>query len=117
MSVADIFVDARRGARSARWRQPPSPRRSPSATGVLALGGGAVLRAGDPRDGSRAQRVVWLRVTAADAATGSGMNRPGRCCSATCAATLAALLEQRDPVYEEVATDVVDTSGQAACAR
>jgi shikimate kinase len=27
--------------------------------------------------------------------------------------TLSALLEQRTPVYEEVATDVVDTSGRS----
>jgi shikimate kinase len=79
--------------------------------GVLALGGGAVLSE-RTRTALRAHRVVHLRVGVSDAATrvGFGANRPVLALNPR--ATLKFLLEERAPLYAEVATDVVDTDGR-----
>lgn len=81
--------------------------------GVLSLGGGAVL---DPRTREvlRAHRVVWLVVSLSDAAArvGLGTNRPVLAMNPR--ATLKHLLELRTPLYDEVATVEVDTTGRGA---
>ncbi|WP_153505425.1 shikimate kinase [Cumulibacter manganitolerans] len=81
--------------------------------GVLSLGGGAVL---DPRtrDALRAHRVVWLVVSLSDAAArvGLGTNRPVLAMNPR--ATLKHLLELRTPLYDEVSTVEVDTTGRTA---
>lgn len=80
--------------------------------GVLALGGGAVMR-----DQTRARldghRVVWLKVAVPDAANRVGLNTARPLLLGNVRGTLTALLEQRNPVYAEVSTDVVDTSGRS----
>lgn len=111
-SVADIFVDDG----EAHFRE--LERRAVAAslgthTGVLALGGGAVL---DP--GTRAllagHRVVFLRVGLADAArrVGLGVSRP--LLLGNVRGRIKQLLDERTPVYESVATHVVDTDGLTA---
>ena len=81
--------------------------------GVLSLGGGAVL---DPRtrDALRGHEVVWLVVSLGDAVerVGLGANRPVLAMNPR--ATLRHLLEQRAPLYDEVSTIEVDTSGRDA---
>ncbi len=79
---------------------------------MLSLGGGAVLRE-ETRARLADVRVVWLRVTAADAASRVGMNTARPLLLGNVRATLSSLLEQRNPIYAEVATDVVDTSGRS----
>jgi shikimate kinase len=80
--------------------------------GVLALGGGAVL---DPvtRELLADQTVVFLRVGLADAVkrVGLGATRPLLLDQAIggVRGRIRALLEERTPVYESVATLVVDT--------
>ncbi len=76
--------------------------------GVLALGGGAVL---DPatRELLRGVRVVHLAVGLAAAAGRVGFNRDRPLLLANPRAQLHRLLEQRRPLYAEVATVTVDT--------
>lgn len=81
--------------------------------GVLSLGGGAVLDE-RTREALRGHEVVWLVVSVADAATrvGLGTNRPVLAMNPR--ATMKFLLEQREPLYDEVSTIEVDTTGRSA---
>lgn len=80
--------------------------------GVLALGGGAVL---DPA--TRAQlaghTVVFLRVGLTDSVkrVGLGVSRP--LLLGNVRSRIKALLDERTPVYESVATMSVDTDGRS----
>lgn len=80
--------------------------------GVLALGGGAVLREGT-RDLLADVPVVFLRVGLSDAVkrVGIGVGRP--LLLGNVRSRIKALLDERTPVYESVATHVVDTDGRA----
>ncbi len=79
--------------------------------GVLALGGGAVLD-----ENSRAllagHEVVFLRVGLSDAVqrVGLGVGRP--LLLGNVRARIKALLDERAPIYESVATHVVETDGR-----
>ncbi len=109
MSVADIFVVE--GEESFRDREAETVARALAEhTGVLSLGGGAVLREGT-RDHLKGHRVVWLRVSVSDAASRVGLNTARPLLLGNVRGTLGALLEQRTPLYEAVSTDIVDTSG------
>jgi len=111
MSVSDIFVTL--GEDEFRALEADAVARAlDEREGVLSLGGGAVLRE-ETRARLAGVRVVWLRVTAADAASRVGMNTARPLLLGNVRATLSSLLEQRNPVYEEVATDIVDTSGHS----
>ncbi len=81
-----------------------------SFDGILALGGGAVL-ADETRALLREHTVVYLSVELADAASrvGLGVGRP--LLAVNPRATMKYLLEQRRPLYEEVATLTVQTDG------
>lgn len=112
MAVADIFVEHG----ETRFRQ---LERSAVATalaehdGVLALGGGAVL---DPqtRELLRGHTVVFLDVTVADAAARVGLNQSRPLLLGNPRAQLTRLLDERRPLYAEVATITVDTTGRDA---
>jgi shikimate kinase len=56
--------------------------------------------------------VVWLRVSVADAASRVGLNTARPLLLGNVRGTLNTLLQERTPLYESVATDVVDTSGR-----
>jgi shikimate kinase len=79
--------------------------------GVLALGGGAVL---DP--GSRAllagHDVVFLRVGLSDAVKRVGLGSSRPLLLGNVRGRIKALLDERTPVYESLATLVVDTDGR-----
>ena len=79
--------------------------------GVLALGGGAVLRPGT-RDLLADVTVVFLRVGLTDAVkrVDLGVGRP--LLLGNVRARIKALLDERTPVYESVATHVVETDGR-----
>jgi shikimate kinase len=83
--------------------------------GVLALGGGAILDA-DIRQLLRGHRVVYLDVGLADAAKRVGFNRERPLLLGNPRAQLNTLLEARRPLYEEVATIVVVSSGKTPTA-
>ena len=80
--------------------------------GVLALGGGAVL---DPD--TRAQladhTVVFLRVGLSDAVKRVGLGASRPLLLGNVRGRIKALLDERTPTYEAVATHAVDTDGRA----
>jgi shikimate kinase len=80
--------------------------------GVLAVGGGAVL---DPRtqEALRGHLVIFLDVRIADAASRIGLNRDRPLLLGNPRAQWTALMDQRRPVYEQVATVTVDTAGRS----
>lgn len=80
--------------------------------GVLALGGGAVLDP-DTRKALLGQTVVYLEVDVPDAVKRIGLNRDRPLLVGNPRAQLRALLDARRPLYEEVATFVVDGSRDA----
>ena len=82
-------------------------------TGILALGGGAVLDPGT-RELLRGSTVVFLDVGIKDAASRIGLNRDRPMLLGNPRAQWLRLMEARRPVYEEVATVRVDTDGKSA---
>jgi shikimate kinase len=81
--------------------------------GVLALGGGAVLHP-RVREALGGHRVVFLSVGLADAVrrVGLGVGRP--LVMGNVRARIKALLDERQPVYEEVASFTVQTDDRTA---
>jgi len=82
------------------------------SSGVLALGGGAILDEGT-RKLLREQVVVYLEIELADATKRVGMNRDRPLLLGNPRAQLHALMNARRPLYEEVATRTISTSGKA----
>ena len=78
--------------------------------GVLSLGGGAVL---DPATRAllRDHRVVLLEADLGTATSRVGLNRDRPVLALNPRATLKLLLDQRMPLYNEVAGQVVDAGG------
>jgi shikimate kinase len=108
-SIADLFVV--RGEPAFRELERAAVARALAEhPGVLALGGGAVLDAGT-RDLLAGHTVVHLDVTLADAASRVGLNRDRPLLVGNVRAQMHAMLEQRRPYYEEVATVTVPTAG------
>ena len=109
-SISDIFVDD--GEDHFRLLETRAVAEAlADHDGVLALGGGAVL---DPltRKLLADQRVVFLRVGLSDAVkrVGLGVGRP--LLLGNVRARIKAQLDERTPVYESVATHVVETDGR-----
>ncbi len=80
-------------------------------TGVLALGGGAVMD-GSTRDRLAGETVVHLDVGLTDAAARVGLNRDRPLLIGNPRAQLKRLLDERRPAYESLATASVDTAGR-----
>ena len=80
-----------------------------SFSGVLSLGGGSVLDE-TTRQALAIAPVVWLKVSSGDASSrvGLGLSRP--VLMGNVRSTLVKLLEERTPLYEEVADWEIDTS-------
>lgn len=80
-------------------------------TGVLSLGGGAIL---DPetRNALEGQRVMWLQVDLPNATQRVGLNSSRPLLLGNVRGTMLTMLEQRTPLYADVATNVIDTSGK-----
>ena len=109
--IADIFIQDGEDAFRALEEDAVAEALATQA-GVVALGGGAVLR-----DATRArlagQRVVWLQVGVGDAATRVGLNTARPLLLGNVRGTLMALLDARTPLYEEVAAVRVMTNGRS----
>jgi shikimate kinase len=108
--IPEIFVDDGEDAFRALEREAVA-RALVSYEGVLSLGGGAIL-AGETRTLLRGHTVVYLSVELAAAVSrcGLGVGRP--LLTMNPRATLRHLLEQRRPLYREVATVTVVTDGR-----
>jgi len=109
-SISDIFVDSGEAQFRALERAAVESALG-EHDGVLALGGGAVL---DPasRELLTGQPVVFLRVGLSEAVkrVGLGVSRP--LLLGNVRGRIKALLDERTPIYESVATVTVDTDGR-----
>ena len=110
-TVSDIFVDSGEEHFRALERAAVA-----EALGEHRRGAGARRWS---RDRSEETRARWPDTRSSSCGSGSPTPRRGsasarrdRCCSATCAARMKALLDERTPVYESVATGTVDTDGR-----
>jgi shikimate kinase len=109
-AISDIFVES--GEEHFRSLERAAVERALTEhEGVLAVGGGAVM-AETSRSSLRGHRVVFLRVGLSDAAARVGLGSSRPLLLGNVRGTMKALLEERTPVYESVATAVVDTDGR-----
>ncbi|NDH18265.1 MAG: shikimate kinase [Actinobacteria bacterium] len=79
--------------------------------GVLSVGGGAVLDP-DTREAFSRHTVVWLEVDLGNATKRVGMNSARPLLMGNVRGTMTTMLNERTPLYEEVATVTVETSGR-----
>ena len=75
------------------------------------MGGGAVLDP-DTREAFSHHTVVWLEVDLGNATKRVGMNSARPLLMGNVRGTMTTMLNERTPLYEEVATVTVDTSGR-----
>lgn len=110
-SISDIFVDS--GEETFRRLERAAVAEALAThDGVLSLGGGAVL---DPETRERlaGHRVVFLRVGLSDAVKRVGLGTSRPLLLGNVRGRIKALLDERTPIYESVATLVVDTDGRS----
>jgi shikimate kinase len=110
-TVAEIFVDEGEPAFRVMEREAIA-RALDAHEGVLALGGGAVLDE-STRDRLADLPCVWLRVGVPEATKRVGLNASRPLLLGNVRGTLMSLLDERTPLYEEVATWTIDTDGLA----
>jgi shikimate kinase len=109
-TISDIFIES--GEDVFRKLEREAVARSVrESNGVLALGGGAILD-GATRQLLHDHFVVYLDIELADATKRVGMNRDRPLLLGNPRAQLHALMNARRPLYEEVATHTISTSGQ-----
>nr|WP_134768487.1 shikimate kinase [Nocardioides sp. 1609] len=106
-SISDIFVESGEAHFRALERDAVASALA-SHTGVLSLGGGAVLDE-TTRELLAGHRVVFLRVGLAEAVKRVGLGAGRPLLFGNVRARIKATLEERAPIYESVATVVVDT--------
>lgn len=109
--ISEIFVDDGE-ARFRELERDAVARALAEHHGVLSLGGGAVM-AEETRAALEGQPVVFLRVGLSDAVkrVGLGVGRP--LLLGNVRSRIKALLDERTPVYEAVASITVDTDGRS----
>lgn len=106
-AIADIFVESGEPAFRALEAQAVHDALA-EHSGVLCLGGGAILDP-DTRAALAGRPVVWLRVGLAAAAHRAGLSGPRPVLLGNVRSQLHGLMTARAPLYEEVATVVLDT--------
>lgn len=111
-TISDIFVEHGEATFRAHERAAVAAALATHA-GVLALGGGAVI-ADETRQALKSQRVVFLDVGLATAVERVGLNTARPLLAVNPRAELKRLLEERRPLYEEVATLVISTDDRTA---
>lgn len=109
-SVSDIFIsDGEDEFR--RMETEVIHRALQDFAGVLSLGGGAILNP-DTRRALECQHVIWLQVDLTHATQRVGLNSSRPLLLGNVRGTMLTMLEKRTPLYADVATDVIDTSGK-----
>ncbi|UYM04835.1 shikimate kinase [Solicola gregarius] len=106
-TIADLFVDHG----EAHFRDAEAAAVSTALAehaGILALGGGAVLHAGT-RAALDGHRVVFLDVGLSEAAKRVGLNTARPLLLGNVRSQLKTLMDERRPIYAEVAAHVVST--------
>ena len=110
-SISDIFVDS--GEQAFRELERDAVARAlKEHDGVLALGGGAVLDP-DTRALLADHTVVFLRVGLSDAVKRVGLGTSRPLLLGNVRGRIKALLDERTPIYEAVATLTVETDGRS----
>jgi len=109
--IADIFIDDGEEHFRAMERAAVAAALA-GHDGVLSLGGGAILSA-ETRELLQGHRVVLLDVDLSAASGRIGLNRDRPVLALNPRATLKTLLDERMPLYLEVAGRVVPTSGRS----
>lgn len=109
--VADIFVDLGE-SEFRRLEAEAIAQALTSFTGVLSLGGGAVMNP-STREVLKGQTVIWLDVDLSSAAQRVGLNAARPLLVGNVRATLSDLMKQRTPLYQELATVTINTSGRS----
>ena len=104
--IAEIFTDD--GEPSFRALEEQITAELLELPGVLSLGGGAVLSAAT-RAALRGHRVVWLRIGLSQSVKRVGLDTARPLLLGNVRGQLLKLLNERAPLYAEVATEVVDT--------
>lgn len=107
-SVSDIFIEDGEDAFRSIEREVVAEALA-QRTGVLALGGGAVLDA-NTRSLLAPIPTVWLTVDTDTAVKRVGLNAPRPMLLGNIRGQLKALTQEREPLYTEVATITLDTS-------
>jgi shikimate kinase len=105
-SIAEIFTDD--GESVFRALEEQIAAELVLLPGVLSLGGGAVLSA-STREALRGHRVVWLRVGLTQSVKRVGLDTARPLLLGNVRGRLLKLLNERAALYNEVATEVVDT--------
>jgi shikimate kinase len=108
-TIPDLFIDDEQAFRALEAEAVAAA--LAEHTGILALGGGAVL-APATRAALQGHTVVFLSVEIADAVRRTGLDVARPVLGLNPRATLRTLLAERRPVYEEVATVTVETDGR-----
>jgi shikimate kinase len=110
ISISDIFVD--QGEEAFRALERDAVKQALAEhSGVLALGGGAVVDEGT-RTLLADHHVVFLAVGLGDAAARVGLNRDRPLLLGNPRQQLRGMLEQRRPLYDQVAAVTVVTDGR-----
>lgn len=104
--IAEIFTDD--GEAAFRAQEQRITAELLVLPGVLALGGGAVLSAAT-RAAVRGHRVIWLRVGLSQSVKRVGLDTARPLLLGNVRGQLLKLLNERAPLYSEVATETVDT--------
>jgi shikimate kinase len=108
--ISEIFVDDGEAAFRALERSAVAEALA-THEGVLALGGGAVLDP-DTRELLTGNDVVFLRVGLSDAVKRVGLGTSRPLLLGNVRGRIKALLDERTPIYESVATLSVETDGR-----
>jgi shikimate kinase len=108
-SIPEVFVDEGEAVFRAAERAAVATALA-EHDGVLALGGGAVTDA-TTRQGLSGHTVAFLDVSLTDAVARVGLARDRPLLLGSPRSQLKQLMDARRPLYDEVATVVVDTSG------
>jgi shikimate kinase len=110
-SISDIFVDSGEAHFRDLERKAVAEALA-THDGVLSLGGGAVLDPGT-RELLAGHQVVFLKVGLAEAVKRVGLGSSRPLLLGNVRSRIKALLDERTPVYESVATVTVDTDGRS----
>lgn len=111
-SISDIFIEDGEATFRALERAEVA-RALAEESGIVALGGGAVMDAG-ARATLAGHVVVFLDVSIADASRRIGFDRSRPLLAVNPRASWVRMMTTRRPVYEEVSTVRVDTAGRTA---
>ncbi len=109
--VAEIFADE--GEEHFRRLEEEATIELLGSHEVISLGGGAVMNPAI-REALNGHEVIWLKVSIGQASRRVGMNTVRPLLLGNVRGRLIELLRERTPVYEQLATQVVETDGRGS---